>query len=203
MILETLENKLGVIFPAAFHRIYDAGKMKWLEMTAVELKANRSSDINDTDALLMLNCDCELYLFEEIPAAMETLNEWISWQAQDKHRTLLPDVTLIPFGHSGGGDLYCFLYREDFQAPIIVLYAHDHYASPTIIAYDFDEFIYIQMLDAAVNEEELDGAYFQNHLNLLPERYRQQIEGKDYDELEGALLSLENQKINIWRQGDI
>ena len=109
MKLGELERQLGLTFPKSFHTIYETGAMKWLEMSKYEVPNNREDYINDTKAFLMMNCDCELYQFEEIPNAIDKLKEYVHWQAQDRKATLSTEISLIPFGHNGGGDLYCFL----------------------------------------------------------------------------------------------
>lgn len=204
MKLTELETLLNVTFPKAFHKIYETGAMKWLELASAELKERRQEYINDSKAFLMLYANCEPYLFEEIPQAIEKLKEWISWQENDCKVKLSQNVTLIPFGHNGGGDMYCFLYTGDGE-PSVILYYHDEYGDPQIAGHDFDEFMYIQMLEAALNysedddeEEKTDCENFQNHLNYLNDEYRRQIEGKDIDELVDYLDGMIFDTAKIW-----
>lgn len=198
MTLNELEKQLGINFPKAFHRIYETGSMKWLEMSRQELKDNREAYISDTKAFLLLNCSCEPYLFCEIPKAAEELKEWISWQEQDRKVKLSDNITLIPFGRSGGGDMYCFLYREGEDEPDIIQYYHDEYGEPPIAGHDFDEFIYVQMLEAAENEEDIEGENFREHIKLLDEKYRSMIADKDADELTDDLYALIPKSADIW-----
>ena len=109
MKLMELEQQLGISFPKKFHEIYETGAMKWLEMNSEQIQKNRNDYLQDTKAFLMLNCDCELYPFDEISEAMDTLKEWIQCREEDEEQSLLEGITLIPFGHGGNGDLYCFL----------------------------------------------------------------------------------------------
>lgn len=198
MKLDELENKLGITFPQKFHEIYQTGAMKWLEISIDQLKEKRLDYINDKTAFLMLNCDCELYLFDEIPDAINELNEYIKWQEDDEEVSLSEDVTLIPFGH-GNGDMYCFMYKSDLPEPQVILYAHDDYDDPEIIGHTFDEFIYIQMLDAVANDEDIDGMNFKNNMKFLSEKYHQLIFGKSVDSLISYYDNLSIEQAEIWK----
>ncbi len=117
MKLFELEQQLGFVFPKAFHTIYETGAMKWLELSEEEFRNNREACINAPKAFLILYCDCEPYLFDQIPEAIETLKEWISWQERDMKVTLSKEITLIPFGFNGAGDMFCFLYTKSDHEP--------------------------------------------------------------------------------------
>jgi len=202
MKLNELEQQLGVRFPEKFHAIYKTGAMKWLEMSNDEIKEQRADYINDSSAFLMLNCYCEPFLFEEIPDAIEELHEWIGWQERDRKIMLNPNITLIPFGHSGGGDQYCFLYTPQTVEPIIIQYYHDEYGDPIIEGHDFDAFLYHQMLEAVENEEDVDGENFRAQLQYLDEKYRILIEGKDADALRDDFYDLKTETVKIWGTDD-
>lgn len=198
MKLFELERQLGLTFPKTFHAIYETGAMKWLEMSKEEIRNNREAYINDPKAFLMLNCGCEPYLFDEIPETIELLKEWIDWQEQDRKVRISKEIELIPFGHNGGGDLYCFLYSKSNDEPMIVLYYHDEYGNPKIVGHDFDEFLYIQMLDAAENEEDIHSENYQNHILYLNDTYRQRIINKDTDTLIDDYYSIGFDVAKIW-----
>lgn len=89
MKLMELEQQLGISFPKKFHEIYETGAMKWLEMNSEQIQKNRNDYLQDTKAFLMLNCDCELYPFDEISEAMDTLKEWIQCREEDEEQSLL------------------------------------------------------------------------------------------------------------------
>mgnify|MGYP002626965243 CR=1 FL=1 len=198
MKLFELEKQLGFTFPEAFHTIYETGAMKWLEMSREELKNNREKYISDSKAFLMLNCDCEPYLFDEIPETIERLKKWIVSQEQDRNISLSEEITLIPFGHNGGGDLYCFLVSKTENEPMIILYYHDEYGNPKIIGHDFDEFLYVQMLDAVENEEDINGENYQNQMWYLNVEYRQKLVDKDVDMLLDDYDSIVFDVAKIW-----
>lgn len=198
MKLNELQEKIGITFPQKFHEIYQTGAMKWLEMNKEELKEIRQDYINDEKAFLMLNCDCELYLFDEIPNAINELKEWIKEQEDDTGVSFSGDFTLIPFGHSGSGDKYCFLYKLGSSEPEVILYVHDAYDAPEIIGHTFDEFIYVQMLDAVANDEEIDGVHFEENLKFLDQKYCQLILGKSVDTLIDDYDNLSFDEEEIW-----
>lgn len=198
MKLAELEKMLGIMLPIRFHEIYETGAMKWLEMRQEQIQQNRDKYIHDEKALLMLNCGCELFLFEEIPHAIETLKEWIQWQEEDEEVTLAKEITLIPFGHNAGGDLYCFLYSPESEEPKVILYLHDEYGNPEIIGHTFDEFLYVQMLEAVDDDEDIEGRHFQENINYLNDSYRQLIIGKTSDSLKDDYAELTIDEAEIW-----
>ena len=198
MTLEELEKQQEVRFPQAFHRIYDTGAMNWLELTQAELKPRIQEYISDSKAFLMLNCLCEMYLFEEVQKAAEELAELASWKEQDKKVKIKDGVRIVPFGRSGGGDIFCLLYTQENAEPAVILYPHDSYEAPTIEGHDFDEFVYIQLLTAAENEEDVEGEHFLENIKFLSDKYRPLVEGKSADELTDDLYDIVTEHADIW-----
>ena len=190
MTLNELETRQEVRFPQAFHRIYDSGAMKWLELTRSELKARIEEYVSDTAAFLMLDCDCEMYLFEEIQSAAEELAQLSRWQEEDKKLRIRDGLRIVPFGHSGGGDIYCLLYTPENSEPMVIRYFHDSYEAPQIMGRDFDEFLYIQLLLAAENEQDVEDEHFRSNTGYLNDKYRPMVEGKSADELTDALYAM-------------
>ena len=190
MTLGELERQQEVRFPQAFHRIYNSGAMKWLELSRAELKARIKEYVSDTTAFLMLDCDCEMYLFEEVQSAAEELAQLSQWQEEDKKLRIKDGLRILPFGHSGGGDIYCLLYIPENSEPMVIRYFHDSYEAPQIMGRDFDEFLYIQLLLAAENEQDVEDENFRNNAAYLSEKYRPMVEGKSADELTDALYAM-------------
>ncbi|WP_294480387.1 SMI1/KNR4 family protein [uncultured Ruminococcus sp.] len=190
MTLGELERQQEVRFPQAFHRIYNSGAMKWLELSRAELKARIKEYVSDTAAFLMLDCDCEMYLFEEVQSAAEELAQLSQWQEEDKKLRIKDGLRIVPFGHSGGGDIYCLLYTPENAEPMVIRYFHDSYEAPQIMGRDFDEFVYIQLLLAAENEQDVEEENFRNNAAYLSEKYRPMVEGKSADELTDALYAM-------------
>lgn len=198
MKLMELEQQLGILFPKKFHEIYETGAMEWLEMNSEQIQKNRNDYLQDTKAFLMLNCDCEPYSFDEIPEAMDTLKEWIQCREEDEEQSLLEGITLIPFGHGGNGDLYCFLYAPHFSEPQVILYAHDDDEAPEIIGHTFEEFLFLQLLDAIANEEEKNGVHFQENCKFLSPAEQVFFMEKQEDALIAYYDQLEPEYAQIW-----
>ena len=199
MNLQKLEKKIGVKFPSKWWKIYQTGAMKWLELSKKIFSSEKNNYIYNPNSFMILNCDCELILFDEIPKQIQKLKRWIKEREQDEGSEFDKRITLIPFGQSAAGDLYCFLYEneENFE-PKVVLYMHDEYGNPDIIGENFDEFLYIQMLSAVAYEEDVQGQHWQNHLNWLLESYRKMIENKSVDELINMYDALTYKQAAIW-----
>lgn len=200
MTLNELETRQEVRFPQAFHRIYNSGAMKWLELSRAELKARIKEYVSDTTAFLMLDCDCEMYLFEEVQSAAEELAQLSQWQEEDKKLRIKDGLRIVPFGHSGGGDIYCLLYTPENAEPMVIRYFHDSYEAPQIMGRDFDEFLYIQLLLAAENEQDVEDENFRNNAAYLSEKYRQMVEGKSADELTDALYAMVFSPADIFKR---
>ena len=195
MKLAELEAKLGVQFPARYHEIYETGAMKWLEMTPEELKANRMAYIADVSAFLMINCGCEPYLYDEIPAAMDDLRELLSW-TEKSGRKLRADILLIPFGHENG-DFYCFSYQGDGE-PAVICIRHDAIAEEMAEEYgDFASFFYLQLMEAAENEEDIKGANYQAQAKYLSAEYAARV---DADALSDDYEDFPVTYANIWAE---
>lgn len=183
MKLAELEKRFGVEFPEKFKDIYGTGAMEYLELPLAEFQKVREKYINDPKAFMMLNGDCEPLFFEELPQRAKELAEWLSWRAEDEGETLREGARLVPFAHTGGGDLYLFVYEGEAE-PYVVLYRHDCYDAPMLCGRDFDEFLYYALLDVLQwNEEDMNGAAWQYHLNYLSAEYRAKTAGKSIERL--------------------
>lgn len=199
MNLHETEKNFNFKFPQKWIDIYNTGAMAWLECSSEEFKTKRESYISDPNAFLMLNCDCEPLLFDKIEEKTEDLNEWISWAEEDEELSLRENIKLVPFGQTGAGDLYCFLYEDDTESePKIILYLHDEYEDPDIIGETFDEFLYIQMLDAVGNGEKIDGSHWQAHLKYLSDDYKNLLINKTVRELISDYGNIAFEQAEIW-----
>lgn len=199
MNLQELEKKIDFKFPNKWWKIYQTGAMKWLELSKKEFSSDKNKYISNPNSFMMLNCDCELILFDEIPKHIQKLKRWIKEQERDDESKFDKQIALIPFGQNASGDLYCFLYEDkEGSEPKVILYMHDEYDNPDIIGEDFDEFLYIQMLSAVAYEEDIHGQHWLNHLNWLLESYRKMIKNKSVDELTDMYDALAYNQASIW-----
>ncbi len=204
MTLAELEKELDVTFPKKFHEIYDTGAMEWVEAGHEKFTENREKYFNDPKAFLMVSCDCEPYFFEDIPGLVKTLDEMLEWRKEATEEELAENCRLVPFAMNGGGDIYCFLYKDGENEPSVVLYFHDCYDLPEIIGKDFDEFLYIEMLSCIAYAEEeddfseLESEQWQNNLSYLDEKYRKVIESADKSRLADMYWAIDFAKAEIF-----
>lgn len=201
MKLAEVEKQFGVTFPKRFHEIYDTGAMEYLELSFDEFQKVRDKYINDPKAFMMIECDCEPMLFEEIPERANELAERLSWRTEDKGETVREEVKLVPFAHTGRGEMFIFVFEGNSE-PKIVMYYVDCYDTPMLCGRSFDEFLYYEMLNSLQWDEDMNGAAWQAHLNCLRGEYREKIAGKSYEELledfEQLGLELDRNAANIF-----
>ncbi|MBQ8827344.1 MAG: SMI1/KNR4 family protein [Oscillospiraceae bacterium] len=183
MKLTDIETKFEVKFPKKWHEIYETGAMEWMETENSEFIKNVHKYTDDPKAFFMLDCDCEPLSVWDIEERAGELKEWISWRCEDEGESFDESVKLVPFAMTGAGDLYCFMYKPDADEPEVILYLHDEYDDPDIIGRDFDEFLYVMMLNAVSWDEDIDGEHWQAHLEYLSDEYRSKLEGKSSEEL--------------------
>lgn len=182
MTLAELEKIIDVKFPKKFHEIYETGAMEWIEVGNEKFNENREHYLNDPKAFLMLSCDCEPLFFEDIPNAIEELNENLEYRKEYNNDELDGKYRLIPFGMWGNGDYYCFLYEDNVSEPSVVLYFNDCYDNPDIIGRNFDEFLYTVLL-SIMYDEEIESEQWKNNIDFLLPEYKNMIAGKNADEL--------------------
>lgn len=203
MTLAELEKNLDVKFPEKFHEIYETGAMEWVEAGYEKFNENREHYFNDPKAFLMLSCDCEPLFFEDIPNAIEELNEYLKYRKEYNNEELDGRYRLIPFAMNGAGDSYCFLY-ENRGEPAVVQCFHDCFDNPEIIGRNFDEFLYIMMLSCvnyAVEEDdftELEGEQWKNNLDYLSPEYKKMISEETPEKLADIFWSLEFDEAEIF-----
>lgn len=199
MKLYEVEQHFHIIFPKKWHTIYETGAMEWMELSPDIFCTNRKKYISDSNAFLMMCCDAEPIFFEELQVWIDTLHEWIAWKQEDTQVMLKQNIRLFPFAQESSGDLYCFLYEKESQKePKIVLYAHDDYDTPNIVAHSFEEFLYFIMLSAACFEEEIGSAVWNTHVALLDDAYKNKIYGKNAAALEEAYETWIFTEADIW-----
>ncbi len=200
MKLSELEKAINVVFPEKWYEIYRTGAMEWLELSHGDFNKRRDDYINNPNAFFMLGCDCEPLFFDDVAERIEELNEWISWKCEAKRVELCDNIRLVPFAMMGSGDLYCFLFESGISEPKVILYYHDDFDEPDIIADTFDEFLYVMMLDAAAFDEDIEGERWKAHLKFLSDEYKEKIHGKNVAQLTDEFNSIHYQKAQIFHQ---
>lgn len=196
MYLNELENKLKVKFPQKFHEIYETGAMEWMTCSGEEFKEKRADFMNDPNAFMFsLTCECEPLMFDEIPGRLEEMNEMLKWRMEDEGEVLKKGYNLIPFGQSGGGNMFCFLYNGTNNEPMVFEYAHDCYDAPTLWGENFDEFLYTMALSAVdwAEDEAIEDDVWTAYLNMLTPKFKNELENHTFDELHEKFEKLSNE----------
>ncbi|MBQ8781686.1 MAG: SMI1/KNR4 family protein [Oscillospiraceae bacterium] len=199
MKLTELEEKFNITYPGKWHEIYETGAMEWMEIENSEFLKNVHKYTDDPKAFFMMDCDCEPLSFYEVEERAAEVREWIGWRCDDEDMTFDEDVKLIPFAQTGHGDMYCFMYMQGNTEPEVILYPHDEYDDPDILGRDFDEFLYVMMLDAVSWEEDIEGEHWQAHLDYLTDEYREKLDGKSSDELIEEYESMDFEKAQLFK----
>lgn len=209
MTIEDLEEAYDIKFPNKYHEFYDSGIMEWMECGLEEFKQRREEFVSDPHAFMMLPCDCEPIVFEQFGMYMDELEEYLMYAKNDGFR-LKDGERLIPFAFMGSGDLYCFRYTGDGEEPSVILFLHDECDRPEFRGKDFDEFLYLMMLDAArtlkydeEEGEEADWEAWNAHLEYLDDEYREELENSELTgaEYEDMLIDVINGgNADIWER---
>ena len=176
MNLEEIENIEGIKFPRFFRDIYSTGAMKW--MTSYKwLNENRKELLNTPAAFMYgVESDCEPLLFEDIQDRKEFIDE----MNEISGYKIKEEYTFIPFAITGGGDIYCFIYKNKTELTHIILYKHD---TDDIVSYgvNFEEFLMWQMSAAITEwEQEIDDCILA-HAKYLKDEYKILFENRDIE----------------------
>ncbi|GAA0077646.1 hypothetical protein UT300005_20240 [Clostridium sp. CTA-5] len=176
MNLGEIELKEEIKFPKLFRDIYSTGAMKW--MTSYEwLNEHREDLLNMPEAFMYgIESDCEPLLFEDIQDRKEFIDE----MNEISGYKIKEEYVFIPFAMTGGGDIYCFVYKNKIELTNIILYEHD---TDNIISYglDFEEFLIWQMYTAITEwNQDIDECILA-HANYLKDEYKILFEDEDMD----------------------
>lgn len=180
MTLEQLEIEMDVKFPNRFHEIYNTGAMEWLTVEREVFLSKRNQFLNNPKSFMFLSCMCEPIPFADISIWNTELKERLQAWEEIENVHLKQDIKLVPFGQSCGGDIYCFLYQNEVEEPMVIQIWHDTFDPPSIEGRDFDEFMYYQLLDSLQSDDtDTNDAAFLAHMEFLQPQYVEKIIGKD------------------------
>lgn len=90
------------------------------------------------------------------------------------------------------------VYALHFSEPQVILYAHNDDEAPEIIGHTFEEFLFLQLLDAIANEEEKNGVHFQENCKFLSPAEQAFFMEKQEDALIAYYDQLEPEYAQIW-----
>ena len=165
-MFKDLEQQYNFAYPKLYHQLY-ADQM---------LDIGEYSSLWSKEVYPRLKNRPPLFLysgeFEPIPPAniAETIEEL---NGEDSWFSINPDYLFIPFGQTGGGDYYCFLYDKNNPKPVppIALLQHDS-DEAEILTDTLEDFFFYEMLSSVndIHEGSLvrgEGDFQENITNLL------------------------------------
>ena len=109
-MLKTLEQQYQFQYPELYHRLY-ADQMLDIGEYASLWSKEVYPRLKNHPPLFLYSGDFELIPLANIAETIEELNGEDSWF------NINPDYLFIPFGETGGGDYYCFLYDQNAPNP--------------------------------------------------------------------------------------
>ena len=202
---DEVEKLMNFKFPKRWMEVYQTGAMAWLELSREKFRADRDRYINDPKAFLMISSDCEPLPFDHYEEWKNLLDESLAMSAKYEDLHLQDDITLIPFGISGGGDFFCFWFEKgkenDTDEPKYIFFAHDDPYSQELIGESFDEFMYYCLLSAVSIDECIENEKTWNcQLEYIKGKYRNKLLEMTEDEMLDEFDSLLFKKPDIWKK---
>ena len=184
-----LEKKHGFAFPESFRRIERTGVMEWAECGADEFNRRRQEFYCDPKSFMMIEADCELIMAEDHDHYVGFLDHFSSMSEEYGGLIFNRRYRFVPFGITGGGDIFCFAYDGDSEPFVIKIY-HDE-DDYQYCGKDFDEFLYVMMLEAAAyslgyDHEDYRTEEWLKHLDYLADEYRALLENAVFADADAA-----------------
>lgn len=153
----------------------------------------------------MISSDCEPLPFDHYAEWKDSLDEILKMCGKYDNLYLRDDITLIPFGISGGGDFFCFWFEKgrenDTDEPKYVFIAHDDSDSQELVAESFYEFMYYCLLSAVSMDECIENETTWNcQLEYIKGEYKNKLSAMTEDEMMDEFDSLSFKKPDIWKK---
>ena len=165
-MLKTLEQQYQFQYPELYHRLY-TDQMLDIGEYASHWSKEVYPRLKNHPPLFLYSGDFELIPLTNIAETIEELNGEDSWFS------IKPDYLFIPFGQTGGGDYYCFLYNQNHPKPTppIALLQHDS-DEAELLANTLEDFFFYEMLNSVndIYEGSLvrsEGDFYENIARLL------------------------------------
>ncbi|MBM0659912.1 SMI1/KNR4 family protein [Capnocytophaga genosp. AHN8471] len=165
-MLKTLEQQYRFQYPELYHRLY-ADQMLDIGEYASHWSKEVYPRLKNHPPLFLYSGEFELIPVANIVETIEELNGEESWF------NINPDYLFIPFGQTGGGDYYCFLYNQNVPKPTppIALLQHDS-DEAELLANTLEDFFFYEMLNSVndIYEGSLvrsEGDFYENITRLL------------------------------------
>jgi len=165
-MLKNLEQQYQFQYPELYHRLYAEQMLDIGEYASLWSKEVYPR-LKNHPPLFLYSGEFELIPLANIAEAIEELNGEDSWFS------INPDYLFIPFGETGGGDYYCFLYDQNAPKPTppIALLQHDS-DEAELLANTLEDFFFYEILNSVndIYEGSLvrsEGDFQENITNLL------------------------------------
>ena len=199
MKMEEIEKSEGIKFPDLFRKIYESGAMTWMTESDSWIDEHREELENSHGTFMWgVEVDWEPLLFDEIEEEQDYMMSRIKGNSTHirslskfEEPNMKFGLSLIPFAHTEGGDIYAFAYKDkEFEE--IVLYRNDE---NDIISYgsDFEKFLTWQMCFAVVVEEQEIDEDILAHAEYLNDEHKVMFENKDMALIERTMTEIEEE----------
>ncbi|MEX6626535.1 SMI1/KNR4 family protein [Tenacibaculum salmonis] len=157
--LKEIENKYNFKYPEIYRKLSEDNMLNWGEVCSSWFE-NEYPKLKNNPPLLLYYWD-----FDIISSSKEIIDNIDFYSDEECYLEIKKEYyyKFIPFGKTGGGDLYCFFLDEDNKIKHIVLLLHDD-DDAEILANIFQEFIF-RFLLMSVIELDKDTLIMEGNLN--------------------------------------
>ena len=148
MTPKDIESTFDFKYPALYHRLFADGMLDMGEASSQWYK-NEYPTQRLRPPLLLFAEDFELLRIDEVMSRTTDLH------SPNNFQIVRPELKFVPFGATGAGDLLCFFFsaEQTENVPIVYLWHDSDHA--TLQADSLEDFIFIKLLEAAVDPYEL------------------------------------------------
>ncbi|WP_292009206.1 SMI1/KNR4 family protein [Chryseobacterium sp.] len=163
-VLEKIEKKFQFSYPELYKKMYRDQFLDWGEFGSDGYKETYC-EIKKNPPFLFFAEDFEILSFDQIIMEMESFVDF------KDYRRIHPEYQLIPFAQNGTGDLYCFLYSEEYKGQVPVVFMWYDSNNADIKSRSFQDFIFRELLEMVVDIEGgdviMEGSFKENTVNML------------------------------------
>ncbi|WP_028975496.1 SMI1/KNR4 family protein [Spirochaeta cellobiosiphila] len=146
MTLTEIEKKLNITYPLLYKTLEQKGMLDVGEAVPDRYRTVYPK-LKDNPILLLHSYDFELMNINDVYEAVTEL------YVPDDYRQINPELKFIPFGQSGGGDLYCFFLSEPESVDIPIVYFYHDFNEACYLAKNLQDFIFRILLNDMSNQD--------------------------------------------------
>lgn len=142
--LEQIEQKFNFKYPELYKQLHVDGMLNWGEF-GPNWHAVYWNKLKNNPPLLLFGDDFELLDFNRVIEEIEAFKD------PEDYRATKPEFQFIPFGQTGGGDLYVFQFDKQSGDNIpVTLVSHDS-DEAIVLTKNLQDFIFLQLLEAVTD----------------------------------------------------